>query len=60
MNFFSNIIWTIVNSSNYVLSNTFAFQNMIIYVYKQVILLSCVILVYFRSLGIRHIIKIFW
>ena len=60
MNFFSNIIWTTVNSYKYVASNTFIFKHMIISRYKQVIFLLCVILVYFRSLGIRHIIKIFW
>ena len=60
MNFFSNIIWIIVNCSNYAVSNTFVSKNMIISGYKQVILLSCIILVYFRSLDIGHIIKRFW
>ena len=56
-NVVSNIIWTVVTSSSYVVSKTYICKRMINSGYKQVILLSGVILVYFRSLSIRHIIK---
>ena len=56
---FSNIIWTTVNNTSYAVSNTFICKHMINPEYKKVILLSCVIMVYFRKQFIRHVIKIF-